>query len=194
MAVARLLLEKGADVKAADKNGWSAFHMAASNGYEAVVRLLLEEEFDINAKDEKKDTALYLATYNGHYSVVKLLLDKGANFESPYHDQRLPEQLAADREGEVEIEAKERYKAVVRLLKAADFAALRLADQPLSDAEEVDEMFNANVVHFLTDPQRTVLHQVETIGVRKLINGHEIPSPRVGQSSFKWIHLPANNV
>jgi ankyrin repeat protein len=39
-AVVRLLVEKGADVKAKNKNGGTALDVAASQKHEAVVRLL----------------------------------------------------------------------------------------------------------------------------------------------------------
>jgi ankyrin repeat protein len=40
-AVVKLLLEAKADVSVEDNDGWTALHIAAKNGYEAVVKLLL---------------------------------------------------------------------------------------------------------------------------------------------------------
>jgi ankyrin repeat protein len=40
--VVRLLLERGADVEAKDKEGWTALIFALELEHEAVVRLLLE--------------------------------------------------------------------------------------------------------------------------------------------------------
>jgi hypothetical protein len=81
----------------------------------------------------------------------------------------------------------------VRLLKAADFAALELAEERLSSAQLADSNFKAGVVHFLKNPQRKVLQQVP---VSELLDGQGIIDSRIDGSSLrcKWIHLPANNV
>jgi ankyrin repeat protein len=39
----QLLVEKGVDIEARDKYGWTALHEAASSGHETTVRLLVEE-------------------------------------------------------------------------------------------------------------------------------------------------------
>jgi ankyrin repeat protein len=71
--VVRLLLEKGADVKAKTSSGWTALHLAARGGHEAVVRLLLEKGADAKAKTSSGWTALHLAARVGHEVVVRLL-------------------------------------------------------------------------------------------------------------------------
>ena len=50
-AVARVLIEMGADIDVKYRDGWTALHYAALNGHEAVVRHLLEVKADIDAKD-----------------------------------------------------------------------------------------------------------------------------------------------
>jgi ankyrin repeat protein len=40
VAVARLLMDRGADVSAAKGDGWTPLHAAAHNGHTALVRLL----------------------------------------------------------------------------------------------------------------------------------------------------------
>jgi ankyrin repeat protein len=65
-AVIRLLLEKGAEINAKGKFGWTPLSLAAGSGHEAVVRLLLEKGADINAEDEK-----------GHEAVMRLLTHSG---------------------------------------------------------------------------------------------------------------------
>jgi ankyrin repeat protein len=64
-AVARLLLEKGADVEATDEEGWVALHIAALNGQLAAVELLLKKGADIEATDLDGWTALHFAASNG---------------------------------------------------------------------------------------------------------------------------------
>ncbi|KAH7070389.1 ankyrin repeat-containing domain protein, partial [Paraphoma chrysanthemicola] len=84
--VAKLLLDKGADVNA--QNGHSnALQAASEGGHEQVVKLLLNKGANVNAQGGKysaqggkyKSSALQAASEGGHEQVVKLLLDKGAD-------------------------------------------------------------------------------------------------------------------
>ena len=75
----RLLLEKGADVKATDRDGRTALIWAAQDGHEAVVRLLLEKGADVEAKDRDGRTALIWAAQGGHEAVVRLLTPLNLN-------------------------------------------------------------------------------------------------------------------
>jgi ankyrin repeat protein len=73
--VARLLLEKGANINA--EGGYykmTALHLAADKGHEAVARLLLRKGANANAKDRDRDgwTALKCATDKGHEAVRRL--------------------------------------------------------------------------------------------------------------------------
>jgi len=75
----RALLEKGADVNAARKDGVTALMIAASAGDRATVRYLLEKGAKVNPKDEDRWTALFSAAFAGRTDVVRTLLDKGVN-------------------------------------------------------------------------------------------------------------------
>jgi len=68
-----LLLREGADVTAKDDIGWTALHITALFGHEAVARLLIEKGADVTAKDDRGGTALHVAAYYGHEAVVRLL-------------------------------------------------------------------------------------------------------------------------
>jgi ankyrin repeat protein len=82
--IARLLIEKGADVNA--HSGWTALIWAAAKGQTDVVKLLLEKGADINAVNSAGCTALMLAAYLGRTETAKLLIDNGAklNVKSNY--------------------------------------------------------------------------------------------------------------
>jgi ankyrin repeat protein len=74
-AVVRLLVEKGADVKAKGNAGATALHGAAWKGHEAVVRLLVEKGANVKAKNKYGSTPLDMAAK--HEAVVRLLKGYG---------------------------------------------------------------------------------------------------------------------
>ncbi len=86
----RLLLDRGADPKLANKDGLNALMLAAGNGWsdkikgteaEALeaVKLCASLGLDVNAATDKGDTALHGAAGRGADSIVKFLVEKGAN-------------------------------------------------------------------------------------------------------------------
>ena len=83
-AVAKLLLEKGAELEAKDDvYGRTPLSWAAANGHEAVAKLLLEKGAELEAKDDVLGrTPLSRAAASGHEAVAKLLLEKGAELEA----------------------------------------------------------------------------------------------------------------
>ena len=111
--VARLLVEKGADVESKDaKDGRTPLLWAAGKGHESVVRLLLATDgVDPDSKDRKDRTPLSKAAGKGHESVVRLLLATDG-VDPDYKDTkgRTPLSRAAGKG----------HEAVVRLLLATD--------------------------------------------------------------------------
>jgi ankyrin repeat protein len=81
-APARLLMEKGADVKAADDQEQTVFHLAALHSSRAMVGLLIDKGVHIEARNKRGRTALHLAVALGSKDVVQLLVDKGAEIEA----------------------------------------------------------------------------------------------------------------
>jgi ankyrin repeat protein len=78
---ARLLIEKSADVNAADENGASVLEQAAGSNNIEVVRFLLAKGAKVNAVDKLGFTPLLAATGNGdrNTDLVKLLIEHGAD-------------------------------------------------------------------------------------------------------------------
>ncbi|HCB64046.1 MAG TPA: hypothetical protein DEP20_01590, partial [Fusobacteria bacterium] len=47
--VCELLIEKGSEVKAVDKDGWTALMLAAKNGHREVCEMLIEKGAEVKA-------------------------------------------------------------------------------------------------------------------------------------------------
>ena len=77
--VAKLLMEKGADVNAEGGYYGNALQAASYNGHEAIAKLLIEKGADVNAQGGRYGNALHAASYIGHENVAKLLMEKGAD-------------------------------------------------------------------------------------------------------------------
>ena len=105
-AVARFLIDEGADIEAQDRSGLTALMLASRNGHEAIARLLIDKGANIEAQDRSESTALMLASRNGHEAVARFLIDKGANIEAR-DDFRSTSLIRASQNG---------YEAVARLL------------------------------------------------------------------------------
>jgi len=74
-----LLIEKGADVNAFDKDGNTALLWAAMYGLSDNVQTLIEKGADVNARNNDGVRALTWAAMYGHTNVVRLLIKNGAN-------------------------------------------------------------------------------------------------------------------
>ncbi|RYP43193.1 hypothetical protein DL768_010045 [Monosporascus sp. mg162] len=88
--IAQLLLDKDADIEAADKDGWTPLFWASRNGHHDITQLLLDKAADIEAADNYGETPLQRASGNGHFDIAQLLLDKGADIEAANKDGWTP--------------------------------------------------------------------------------------------------------
>ena len=78
-AAASALLEHGADVDAADAQGWTALMVAADAGRAAVVAALAARGAAVDARNRAGGTALMVARYAGQDACASRLLDAGAD-------------------------------------------------------------------------------------------------------------------
>jgi ankyrin repeat protein len=80
-AIAKLFLEKGANIEAATLGSCfqTLLHVAARCGQTGIVKLLLKNGAAIDSTDIACGTALTLAIQNGFQELAQLLLDNGAN-------------------------------------------------------------------------------------------------------------------
>ncbi|GFR28392.1 uncharacterized protein TNCT_638791 [Trichonephila clavata] len=162
--VVRLLIEKGADFKEVDKDGWTPLRIAAASDKLEVVQYLVDKGADFKCATKDGWTPLHNAASDGKLEVVQYLVDKGANFKCATKDGWIPLHWAAF-EGSLE---------VVRYLvdKEADF---RCADKngmtPLCLAALQNKL---KVVQYLVDKGadfkwaskngETPLHRAAAIG------------------------------
>lgn len=130
--IARLLIDRGANVNFVNKNGWTALMEAADEGSYETARILLQAGADVNLHGETtRSTALNQAASEGHLSVLKLLLDAGADPQGDGKGQ--PPLHEAAEEGKLE---------VVRFLLDAGVAVDQKDDRgrtALSHAAEEDQ-------------------------------------------------------
>ena len=93
----KLLIDKGIDVAAKNKQGYSALHVAAKSGRVKCLQLLLDtEKLDINDKcNILFQTALQYAIREGHVDCVELLLDRNARADVKTRSGRTCLHLAA---------------------------------------------------------------------------------------------------
>jgi transcription elongation factor Elf1 len=80
LAVAKLLIQHGANVNATDKNGETPLHSAAFTNFDGhAIRLLIASGANVNAKDHFGRTPLFVAASCTNTEVVEQLLDSGAD-------------------------------------------------------------------------------------------------------------------
>ena len=86
--VARLLLERGVDVNAEDKDHDSPLHSASYSGKLEIVRVLLYHGAKPTAKNDQSETPLHQVSQGEYESqadgvcIAKLLLDRGVDVNS----------------------------------------------------------------------------------------------------------------
>ena len=77
--VARMLIERGADILAGDADNSQPIHCAAIAGNVQIIDMLLRKGADINAPDNNGATALTFAAARTQTETVRYLLEKGAD-------------------------------------------------------------------------------------------------------------------
>lgn len=90
--VARLLVDRGADLKATDLGGKTPLHLAAAGRDTSVAMLLLAHGANVNAADDDGDTPLIIAARasNRDASMIELLVSRGGNVNAKNVDGETP--------------------------------------------------------------------------------------------------------
>lgn len=94
--VMKVLIDRGADVNATDKYGWTSLMLAARQGHLKIVQALLNRSgINIDAKNIKGLTALIFAILYGKADVAKVLIHHGADVNLAKNDGWTPLMSAA---------------------------------------------------------------------------------------------------
>jgi ankyrin repeat protein len=76
---AKALLKVGEDISAADDQGWTPLHSAASYGRCDVLQWLIDNRADIDSADKEGWTPLFWATIKGQFEAARILLNSQAS-------------------------------------------------------------------------------------------------------------------
>eukprot|EP00731_Ephydatia_muelleri_P032866 Em0024g410a len=75
----KTLIEAGANIDQADKDGWTPLGVASYSGHIEIVKRIIEAGANVNHISKKGSCSLGTACNMGHLDVVKALLEAGAN-------------------------------------------------------------------------------------------------------------------
>jgi ankyrin repeat protein len=81
-AIIDLLIDKGADIQAINKDRAAPLHIAANEGHTKMVQCLIEKGANKEAKDNNGSTPLHIAACKGYTKVVQCLIEKGADLQA----------------------------------------------------------------------------------------------------------------
>jgi ankyrin repeat protein len=99
--IAKLLIDRKADVNARDEYGATPLHKAANTNAPKVAKLLIDAKADVNTRDKYGATPLHEAARCGNLAVAKLLLAAGADVNAKDDKNKTP--LAGANESDKEI-------------------------------------------------------------------------------------------
>jgi len=82
LSVARLLIQRKAEVDIMDSSGKHALHHSSARGNEELVRLLLQSDADIETQDSAGGNAMHIACFSGHISTIGVLVEYNAEIDA----------------------------------------------------------------------------------------------------------------
>ncbi|KAL8707961.1 MAG: hypothetical protein Q9220_007104 [cf. Caloplaca sp. 1 TL-2023] len=101
LSVVTMLIQRGADPRAAIRTGLTALHLSAMHKHPEIAELLIKHGADVNALDVEGWTILHCAILNRQARLVDLLLLRGVDVNSSSKDVSPPLHTAATKEDHV---------------------------------------------------------------------------------------------
>ena len=101
--VAKILLQYGANIRAASYNGATALHYATQSGNINVIEMVLKEGLNVNATNYQGMTSLHMAVKKRLIDIVELLIENGANIFAKTKAKNSNCLLLASQKGHVEM-------------------------------------------------------------------------------------------
>ncbi len=132
------MIEKGAKVNLANKDGWAALMLAALNGYEEICKMLIEKGAEVGVAKEDGYTALMLAAEKGYKEVCQMLIENRAEVNLVEKNGATPIMIAAQNGYKEVCELLIEKGADVNLVEKDGWTALMVAAQ--NDYKEVCEL------------------------------------------------------
>lgn len=131
IAMAELLISKGADIEARTSDGLTPLHWAASKGRGDVAVFLLHKGADINAQTREMWTPLHVAAYHELRDTIEILLAHGANPEAKDIGGLTPREVFL-----------EKCRLLAKVLAPAEASAdiKALAAEGMSAAEKIEHL------------------------------------------------------
>ena len=178
-AAIKTLLEKGANVNAAQGDGATAVHWAVYRGDIEMLRMLTAAKADVKIANRNGSTPMWLAATSGDPSIIRVLLDAGANANETLPLGRTPLMLAS-KTGAVEamkvlidrganLNARDTERGTTPLMWAADqghAAAVRLLIERGADFKAQSSPAargRGPALGKSSDPRTSVRRQVDAI-------------------------------
>jgi ankyrin repeat protein len=109
-ALARTLIDFGANVDAMDNRGYTPLHLAAARGDLYMVDILLRRGADPNCQTLHGDTPLYVATFWEQAPVIRKLIRWGADADIANADGKTARSMAIEEEKPSEVIAATRAR------------------------------------------------------------------------------------
>lgn len=141
--IARLLIDRGADLEKKNGIGDTALIVAIRGGYTEVVRLLVDKGANVDARNNDGDTALMEASRCNCIQEAQLLVSKGADISIKNNAGRDALDMAVENASLQETEESEILNLLHEVTKSRQIAA---AEKARAEAEALAERLHAVAV------------------------------------------------
>ncbi|QSS48970.1 serine/threonine-protein kinase ripk4 [Histoplasma capsulatum var. duboisii H88] len=204
LALVNLLLRFNADVESHnDETGYTAFHQALLNGHAGVAMALLEKKANIDALTPGGHTPLFSAVMHDDLEITEFLLDNGANKYLRDDNGETVDKLATS-DHMLELLRSDRVLHGPPIERGREKPEIHYT-VPSLPTEETDKFnscqgFQGTIIDFFLEGTEKRIEKTASVydmlygkGPEAIMNSAK-KSKMDKQASFRWYHLPANNI